>query len=304
MDPTDLKLCLLLLANSRTPVRELGEKLGLSVAAVHGRIQTLREAGIIRAFTARIGLPKLQSTTVLVWATSRIASNEEVVSRLRKDDHTYWVAFGGAGTVYLGAYLRNLTELDGYVSFVSREAELAEPVVGLLPMGPGLPDEPVLDRLDCRILRAMRRDARKPIADVAEELGLSAKTVGRRLNRMIADGSAELSLEWYPDAANDIISMWHLDLKPDADREQASALLMNRYAENGLFVMPLSNLPRILLFATWTGSMKDTKDLRIRLSNEAPFARAAPNVLYTGHMLDTWRDALLVKWAGPGEGTR
>lgn len=304
MDPTDLKLCLLLLTNSRTPVRELGEKLGLSVAAVHGRIQALRDAGIIRAFTARIGLPKLQSTTVLMWGTSRIASNEEVVSRLGKDDHTYWVAFGGAGTVYVGAYLRNLTELDGYVSFVSREVELAEPVVGLLPMGPGLPDEPVLDRLDCRILRAMRRNARKPIADVAEELGLSAKTVGRRLNRMIADGSAELSLEWYPDAANDIISMWHLDLNPDADREQASALLMNRYAENGLFVMPLSNLPRFLLFATWTGSMKDTKDLRIRLSNEAPFARAAPNVLYTGHMLDTWRDALLVKWAGPSDGTR
>ncbi len=304
MDPTDLRLCLLLLANSRTPVRELGEKLGLSVAAVHGRIQALRDAGIIRAFTARIGLPKLQATTALMWGTSRMTSNEEVVSRVRKDEHVYWVAFGGAGTVYLGAYLRNLTELDAYVSFVSREIELADPVVGLLPQGKGLPEEPVLDRLDCRILRALHRDARKPIADIAEELGLSAKTVGRRLNRMIADGSAELSLEWYPDAANNIISMWHLDLKPAADREQAYALLMNGYAENVLFVMPLSNLPHFLLLATWTGSMKDTKDLRVRLSNEAPFARAAPNVLYTGYMLDTWRDALLMKWAGPDEAGR
>lgn len=304
MDPTDLKLCQLLMANSRTPVRELGEKLGLSVAAVHGRIQALRDVGIIRAFTARIGLPKLQATTVLMWGTARVTSNEEIVSRVRKDDHVYWVAFGGAGTVYVGAYLRNLTELDGYVSFISRDVDLAEPVVGLLPQGPGLPDEPVLDRLDCRILRAMHRDARKPIADIAEELGLSAKTVGRRLNRMIADGSAELSLEWYPDAANNIISMWHLDLKPDADRDQAYALLMNGYADNALFAMPLSNLPRFLLFATWTGSMKDTKDLRIRLGKEAPFARAEPNVLYTGHMLDTWRDALLMKWAGPAEGTR
>lgn len=303
MDQTDLRLCLLLLANSRTPVRELGDKLGLSVAAVHGRLQALRDEGIIKAFTARIGLAKLQSTTVIAWGTSRAPSNEVVLNRLRRDDRIYWVAFGGAGVVYVGGYLPRMTDLGGYVSFLAKEAELTDPVVGLMPMGSGLPDEPVLDRTDCRILRALHRDARKSIADVAQEIGLSTKTVGRRLERMMSDGSAELSMEWYPDAANDIICMWQLDLRPGAVRDEAAVLLTNKYPGNLLFTMPLSNLPGFLLAATWTGSMKDLRDLQGRLGKEKPFARLVPNVLYTGTMLDTWRDALLLKWAGPAERT-
>ena len=82
MDKTDLALCLLLLQNSRTPVRELAGRLGLSVAAVHARVQALRDAGIIRAFTARIGLARLQATIAFVWGTSRAASSEDILERL------------------------------------------------------------------------------------------------------------------------------------------------------------------------------------------------------------------------------
>lgn len=301
MDRTDLALCKLLLVNSRTPIRELGDKLGLSVAAVHARVQALRDEGVIKAFTARIGLFALGATAVLVWGTSRAASDESIRLRLKGDSHIYWVAFGGAGSVYVGAYLRSGAELDAVVSHIAKEAEILEPTVGLMTMGQGLPAEPVLDRLDCRILRAMHRDSRKSVADIAEEIGISAKTVGRRLNKMIKDGSAELSIEWYPDAANDIISVWHLDIEPSATREEAAARLMNAYEPNLLFAWLMSNLPRFVLAATWTGSTKELRDVRTRIDQEKAFARAVPNILYTGYMFDTWRDELLLKWAGPKE---
>lgn len=301
MDRTDITLCKLLLANSRIPIRELADKLGLSVAAVHGRIQGLRDAGIIKAFTARIGLGTLGVTIALVWGTSGAPSNEDVLARLRKDDHIYWVAFGGAGTVYTGAYLRSLPELDGVVSYIAKAADMPAPTVGLIPLGAGLPEEPVLDRLDCRILRALHRDARKSVADVADEIGFSAKTVGRRLAGMIREGSADLSMEWYPDVGNDVITLWHMDLRPAAVREEARALLMNKYGPDIVFTMHFSNLPRSLMVATWTGSMKELRDLQTRLGKEEPLARVVPNVLYTGYMFDTWRDELLMKWAGPKE---
>ncbi len=301
MDRTDVALCKLLLANARVPIRELADRLNLSIAAVHGRIQGLRQAGIIKAFTARIGLVALGATLVLLWGPSNAASNEDVLARLKKDDHVYWVSFGGAGVVYVGAYLKSPTELDPVVSYVTKEAEIAAPTVGILPMGSGLPDDPVLDRLDCRILRALHRDARKSVADVAEELGISAKTVGRRLGRMIREGIADLSMEWYPDVGNDVITMWQLELRPAAGREQALALLMNQYESNLLFTMLFSNLPRSLTIATWTGSMKELRDLQTHIGKEPPFARVVPNVLYTGYMYDTWRDELVMKWAGPKE---
>lgn len=301
MDRTDIALCKLLLANSRVPIRELADKLDLSVAAIHARIQGLRDAGVVKAFTARISLVTLGATIALVWGTSSATSNEEVLDRLRKDDHVYWVSFGGAGVVYVGTYARSSTELDGVVSHVTKEAEIPAPSVGILPLGAGLPEDPVLERLDCRILRALHRDARRSVADVAEKLGISTKTVGRRLGRMIREGSVDLSMEWYPDVGNDVITMWQLDLRPTAEREQASALLANKYEPNLLFTMLFSNLPRSLTIATWTGSMKELRDLQARIGKEAPFARVVPNVLYTGYLCDTWRDDLLMKWAGPNE---
>ncbi len=301
MDPTDLALCKMFLENSRVSIREVGDKLDLSVAAVHGRLQALRDEGIIKAFTARINLVALGATLALVWGIAGRPSNDEILDRLKRDEHVYWLAFAGARFLYVGTYLRSAAELDAVVSYVTKEADIREPTVGLIPMGAGLPDEPVLDRLDCRILRALHRDARKSVADVAEEIGISAKTVGRRLNRMVAENRAELSMEWYPDAANDVISMWHLEVDPSASREEATALLTNRYGRNLLFTMLMSNLPRSLILGTWTGSMKELRDLQGRLGREKTLARVVPNVLYTGYMLDTWRDSLLMKWAGPKE---
>ncbi len=303
MDPTDLAICKMFLENSRVSIREIGDKLGLSVAAVHGRIQALRDQGIIKAFTARINLMALGVTIALVWGTSGRPSNDDMLARLRRDEHVYWVTFAGAGFVYVGTYLRSAAELDAVVSYVTREADIREPTVGLIALGPGLPEEPVLDRLDARILRALHRDARKSVADVAEEIGISAKTVGRRLARMVTENRAELSMDWYPDAANDVISMWHIEVGPSATREEVIALLANKYGQNLLFTMVLNNLPRSLLIATWTGSMKELRDLRTGFAQEKALARAIPNVLYTGYLLDTWRDSLLMKWAGPEEKT-
>lgn len=301
MDPTDLALCKMFLDNARVPIREIGDRLGLSVAAVHGRMQALRDAGIIRAFTARLSLVALGTTNAFLWGTSQRASNEDILARLKRDEHIYWVAFAGAGFIYVGAYLRSVAELDALVSYIAKEASMPEPTVSLIPMGAGLPEQPILDRLDSRIVRALHRDARKSVADVALEIGLSAKTVGRRLGRMVRENRVELSMEWYPDAANDVISMWHLDVDPAASREEAVALLTNKYSRNLLFTMPPSNLPRFFLAATWTGSMKELRDLQAHIGEEKLFARALPNVLYTGRLFDTWRDDLLMKWAGPKE---
>jgi DNA-binding Lrp family transcriptional regulator len=52
VDKTDIILCQLLMANSRLSYRELAGKLDLSVTAIHNRIQSLIDLGIIRKFTA------------------------------------------------------------------------------------------------------------------------------------------------------------------------------------------------------------------------------------------------------------
>ena len=54
MDETDLRLCQLLIENSRRPQRELAEELGIGVAGVHRRIQSLVDQKVVRGFRANI----------------------------------------------------------------------------------------------------------------------------------------------------------------------------------------------------------------------------------------------------------
>jgi DNA-binding Lrp family transcriptional regulator len=57
---------MMLLSNSRTPYRALAEKLNLSVNAVHKRVQTLIDQGIIREFIARPGFAATGALIALV----------------------------------------------------------------------------------------------------------------------------------------------------------------------------------------------------------------------------------------------
>jgi DNA-binding Lrp family transcriptional regulator len=218
MDRTDVSLCLSLMMNSRTPYHELAAKLGLSINAVHKRIKAMIDSGIIRAFTARTSLLSLGVVPVWVFGRSEAPHPSEVHLRLKTNDSTYWVANSGGGYVYVGGYLRDLSELDSFVTFVKREGGVTDPTVGIIPQPASPFPKAELRQLDRQILASLHKDSRKPVSDVASEVSASAKTVHRRLEWMIENGLVDLSIDWYPDASNDIVALCHASLDSRADR--------------------------------------------------------------------------------------
>ena len=175
---------------------------------------------------------------------------------------------------------------------------MSDPVVGIVklkgvaPLTPA-PHAAVLQPLDYRIIHALRKNSRRRVADVAEELGVSAKTVQRRLSRMIGGGLIELSLEWYPDASNDIITLFHLRLKPSADGNKVGSLLVRKYSPNVLFSWHFTNIPNHLICFVWTNTMKELRDIREAIQSEKFFESVSTNILFTGYIFDTWRDRLV-----------
>ncbi len=298
LDKRDVLLSQLLLTNSRVPYHELASKLGISVNAVHKRIVEMTDAGIIRAFTARPSASAVGALTVWVFGRSE-APSADLHERLHRDDSTYWVGLASGNFVYVGAYLRDLSRLEPYVSFVRREAQMADPTVGIMPEFSRQPRSKGLYPLDYQILNALHRDSRRALSEVAEELHVSAKTVRRRLAGMLGQGLAELSIEWYPDASDDIITMFHLRLGPSTDAGEGVNSLLARYGSNILFPAHFSNLPNLVLCFAWTNTMKELRGLKDRLHAEGAFESIMPNVLYTGFIFDTWRDELLVERAEP-----
>jgi DNA-binding Lrp family transcriptional regulator len=291
--------------NSRLSYRELADKLDLSVNAVHKRIQALTESGVIRTFTAKVSLFSLKALNVLVFGKSEAQSIDEARDNLGKNKSTYWVAVAGGNYLYVGAYLENISQLEPYVAYVKKEAKMLDPTVGIISWGQtaGItpweqlpaPSDAVLYPLDYQIIYALRKNSRKPLSDVAEMLGVSAKTVRRRLSRMIREGLIELSIQWYPDASNDIMTMFHLYLKSSVEKSKIEPILIKKYSPNALFFWSFSNLPDLLLCVVWTNTMKELRDIRKGFQSEEVFESIVPNVLYTGYIFDTWRDELVLK---------
>ncbi len=294
MDKTDVVLSLLLLADSRTSFRDLGDRLGLSVPAVHKRIQAMREGGILRGFTARISLFSLRAVTALVYGTSGAMPVEDVALRLGEHESTYWIAIAGGNYLIVGGYLRSLADLEPWVGFVRKEARIADPVVGILPADTRGPSaEEALTDLDYRILWALHKDSRRPIADVAEAVGVSAKTASRRLARMVEKNLVEFTAQWYPDAGNDIMTFFQLRVKPEVSAAEAAPKLLSKYMPNALFFWTYGNLPNLISSVVWTPTLRELKEIQSRFQAEGLFESIVPNLMYTGYQFDTWRDDLL-----------
>ncbi len=295
MDKTDVILSMMLLANSRTSYRELSEKLNLSANAVHKRIQSLVDSGVIRKFTTKISLQALQATMVIVHGKSEAESVGNFYEKLGKHGSIWWVTLGGGNYVYIGAYLRNTSETEALVDYVKKEALMPNPSVGIFPMPPSDPRvslEKMLYPLDRQIIYSLSNDSRKAIADIAEELKVTAKTVRRRLSAMTEKNLIEFSIHWYPDASNDIITAMHVRLKPTADKN-AVAHVLKTYFPNIVSSLQFINLPNELLCIIWTSTMKELKEIQQRLANEDVVSSVVSNILYTGYIFDTWRDELL-----------
>ena len=297
MDRTDVSLCLFLMSNSRTPYHELAARLGLSINAVHKRIGAMARLGIIRAFTAHPSLTALGATSVWVYGRSGAAHPGDLRLQLSADDRTYWVANSGGGYVYVGGYLRDISELDGYVRFVKSESEMSDPTVGIVPAAGNRPQES-LKPLDYQILASLSKDSRRPATDVAAEVNASAKTVHRRLDWMAERGLVEFGIDWYPDASNDIVSLCHVQLAEGADRTKVLEALRDRFGENILVWMVFSNLPNLIVLFLWTNSMKQMEDLREKVARAEGAGSVVLNVLQIGYMFDTWRDGLVLQKAG------
>jgi DNA-binding Lrp family transcriptional regulator len=296
LDNTDVILSQLLLANSRLSYRELAEKLDLSVTAVHNRIQSLVELGVIRKFTAKPSIYSQNAIHIFIYGSSKASSIRDLSPKLQSQGSIYWLSVGGGNVLYIGAYLKNISELEALARFVKEKAEMSEPKVGITfsptpPFLKNIKSDCMLCELDYKIIRSLQDDSRKATSVIAEELGISAKTISRRLTRMINNYLIEFSIEWYPDASNDIISAFHIHLKPDANPNTPDVIIQ-KYYPNTLFYWGFSNIPDEYIFFVWTPTSKELRDIRDKIEQEPTIKSVAPNIIYMGYVLKSWRDEI------------
>ncbi len=305
MDDTDRELLKLIIASPRTHLQDLADKLGLSKQAVYRRIGEMKRIGVIQHMTAGISYPYLSAVPVVVFGRVRTSPGENTLRRLGANERTRRVVFAGGNYVYVVGELRNIGELDGFAEFVKKVAEMLEPVVGIFCLDDGLWSDYSVDGvverkshykklspLDLRIISSIKDDVRKPVADIAELVGATPKTVRKHLDDMISEGSLELHVFTDAYLFGDSCVVGHINVKEGSDKVKVAKRLLLKHPFREAYFRTYANLPGFLMLVFWSNKMPEIRKIIEVIGEDEDVASSMFNFTYFQRIYSTWRNEL------------
>jgi len=306
MDETDIRLCQMLFANSRMPVRELADKLNISIQATHRRMQHLREIGVIHRCISFLSVEYLRTIRVYTSGRTGIRDYREVKRLLNENDMVYVVLAAGEDLLNISFIPREMNDLDGIARFLRDKIRIPDPLIsvesqvsfGGTVLNRKYTGPPELSPVDYRIVHALQGDSRKAVEDIAKELNLSARTVKRHLDRMIDDGAIEFGLDWNPAYSTGITSLIAVRAKPGVDVRQIRSRLNERFGGSLIFITSFVNPLDVLGCYSWTPTVMRQKEIVGEIGRMEEVDHTLSTLLQDGWVQETWRDRMLFEKAG------
>jgi DNA-binding Lrp family transcriptional regulator len=290
MDETDLYIFRNLLENSRITYRELADMCNLSVSSIHKRIRRLEDYGIIGAYIARPSLIALKSIFVLIFGTSKAKSMDVVSKEVGQHESVRYIGITGGKFIYISVFLRDISELQDLSTYVSEAAWISEPTIGIINI-PYITIPESLTSIDYKILKSLNRDARKSITDIADDVGISAKTVRTRLDYMIENQLVTFRIQWYPHKES-FVTVFHLTLNKGTDINSTIKYLHENFAQNIAYCYSYSNIPHLITMLSWAKNAEDSHKVQEELK-DMDFKDVIPHIFLNGYYYDCWIDQLL-----------
>jgi DNA-binding Lrp family transcriptional regulator/copper chaperone CopZ len=173
--------------NVRESYSDIARKLGVDEETVRARVKKASERGLIPAWRIMVNPLLIDCREAHLEIEVRDEERKaEAVSKIKGLDGVYGIVD------FLGKEIAVLTYYEDNDS-LAREVKQMESICGSQRLAllekPSLRPSLQMRRLDWRIIGAMREDAWRDLDDVAKLLGVSLRTVQRRLSAM-RDGKA------------------------------------------------------------------------------------------------------------------
>jgi DNA-binding Lrp family transcriptional regulator len=308
MDDTDLGICHHLFNNSRMPQRDLADILGITVAQVHRRIDTMIDEGVIREFTANISRGYLGAVSVQVDGVCDCKSVGDLATRMEENDSVQSLLTYSANLTTATLLLRDIADLGPAVEFVRQTLQMREPkvtisaqiYVGDVPSERQYTGARELSRLDYRIIRALHHNARKPVVDIAEETGITAKTVRLHLEQMEREGAIEYTMLWNPIHSAGANFVIRVDLRPGTDKGAFISSMNRRFGARIILTFVHSNMLDYVCGYCWAPTVAQHQALVDTLEADETVIDVKSSIVHQEWKFETWRDKLLHERAGTG----
>ncbi|MGA2664127.1 MAG: AsnC family transcriptional regulator [Nitrososphaerales archaeon] len=169
----------------REPYVGLARRLGVDDQTIRSTIRRMQESGFLRSWTLGVNPHALQmeGESVIVSASVREASKAQIMSQVKLVEGVWCIfSFLDDPSFRLLLYHTDDADLERRIRLISSICGASEPTAVWrlnLPRCEVRPKE-----TDWRIIRSLLEDSRKTVSEIAEETGVSTRTVARRLATM------------------------------------------------------------------------------------------------------------------------
>jgi DNA-binding Lrp family transcriptional regulator len=281
MDEIDVTLCRLLIYNSRMSYSELARAAGISVQTAHRRIQELVSLGVIARFNASFSARAYRSTWVLVHGPSQAPSMERVLEELNGEKEMDMVMVSSGKYLYISGTVLDPGRINRFTTAVTKIAKLVRPEVGVVynPSLMDIEEDATIYPLDLKIVSALKYDSRRPVTEVARELGLAPRTVNRHISRLMKSMLVHFAYEWYPQRSGDIISAIHLNIREGQDPKKVAVALVRRLSTREIITYNFSDRPETIISMVWSPSIHELNNLVLELERDRIFKEVVPRVV-------------------------
>jgi len=264
MDEIDLKLFELISKNPRCSYRDMADELSISTPAVHRRIQAAREQKILIGPIAMLNKDFAKAVSLVIWGKTEARNLDEVMEAIKDDDCSQIVTLMSGNNLLFRSILKDLNDLDRYVSFIRKAAKMPDLIIGLSPIGVNVPknDRNIkLTKVDFKIMSALCKDGRMSVSEISEMINVSPKTVRNHLKKILDEKIIELMIIMNQAHSGNFVPFIVMNLEKDADKTKIMLEMKNNLSPPIIDTWKFSNQLDMLVTFAWVENMAQLRDV-------------------------------------------
>jgi DNA-binding Lrp family transcriptional regulator len=264
-----------LVTDLKTSFSRIAEKLGVNEVTVRKRIEKLHETGFLRGWSLLVHPHLLGLRAAQLWVdTLPHVSKDDLIRKLRLIQGVFVIVNHLGNSLYLVLFYEDEESLKKQIELISRISN-SENIARVDIRFPET--KAMLSETDWKIVRSIRKEPQRPYILISKELGLSSKTVKRRIERLTGEGVLFMVPRMNPKAlegviiADLLVSYAHPGSKEECERKIISHLdeqLVRAEVSNpeyGFFNVFLSNISKVDETLNWTREQSGVTGARLDL---------------------------------------
>jgi DNA-binding Lrp family transcriptional regulator len=304
MDALDRKIIILLQRDPRITYRAISKQLGISVPTAQRRVESLFSSGRIRSIRYRLAVDVLGGKWVFFHGQARIKLTPKVIRGLQDLGSINQVLQCTYNYIVCIVDIRERGDIEGVMNFLMTRLDLVDPKFLVIPCrrsnsglfsyrnesihSPPPGDLDLLTRVDMKIILQLGIDGRKTIGSIAKEIGISYRTVKRRVDFLVKNGLIENEVDYYLGVSGDIWITTYVRFK-DPSLKDEFFKQMAKYDGN-LFTSgwDYSNAPDLVTFDGMFQSLSEINELVSTITNFEGVLETNHTIIHMSYIFDTW----------------